>query len=443
MSSDLTQRRLTRAQKKIETLERMIEDKTRELFEANETLQASNVFMSDVLRSMAGALVVTDAQKNIELTNSRLNSLLGYAESELLEKSVRTILPQAGNFRAADHDRILEEETVCIDKAGRKIPILLTTSRVRSEDVDRGYIYVAIDIRDRKVAQAELRETQHQLVVASRLAGMAEVATGVLHNVGNVLNSVNVSANIILEGIEGSKAGALRKLSDLVAQHESRLGDFFSTDPKGKKIPAFLKGLANHAEHNTAALSDETRALIKNIDHIKTIVASQQCVARPLGAKESLKLPDVVEAALDMHEDSLARSGIRVDRVYGDVPAVSMDRHKLMQVVINFLSNAIQSMEAVRGKEHVLTIEIAKSGSDRIHLRVRDTGLGIDAEHLSKIFAHGFTTKKEGHGFGLHSSANAAAEMGGRVYAESLGLGEGATFTLELPANGAQKNEAA
>ncbi len=432
VSPEVLQRRLDRAKKKIETLEQMIEDKTRELFVANQSLESSNEFMSDVLRSMAGALIVTDPEKSIELVNTRIPALLGYDEDFLVGRPVHTVLPEAGHFRAADSEKILEEETFCVSKKGEEIPVLLTTSRIRSERQDGGYIYMAIDIRDRKAAQAKLSEAQRQLVEASRQAGMAEVAIGVLHNVGNVLNSVNVSATVVLDGLEQSKTSALCKLADLVATNESRLGDFFQNDPAGGKVPAFLKGLAQHFEKDKTRLVQETRDLIEHIDHIKAIVSSQQSIAKSGGTLELVELPEVFEAALAMYQDTCTQLGIKVVKDYQEIDALSLDRHRVMQIVVNFITNAVQALDDPNVSERVLTL-VTEETPESVVLRVRDTGVGILSENLEKVFAHGFTTKPEGHGFGLHASANAATEMQGRIYAESEGSNLGATFTLTLP----------
>ena len=68
-----------------------------------------------------------------------------------------------------------------------------------------------------------------------------------------------------------------------------------------------------------------------------------------------------------------------------------------------------------------------------MQIAVIDTGIGISPENLTRIFAHGFTTRKDGHGFGLHSGALAAKELGGKLSVESAGLGQGASFVLDLP----------
>ncbi len=253
--SDVLERKLARANKKIAALEGMVENKTRDLFEANRGLETANTFMTQVLRSMAGALIVTDANREVQLVNKRFSSFLGYSEEEVVGHDVRRVLPEAGGFRGGKGHQLIENETYCVTKAGGEIPVALTTGRIQSDEEDgetQGLIYIAIDIRERKAAQSKLRDAQRRLVDASKQAGMAEIATGILHNVGNVLNSVNVSGSIVRETIRKSKAPSVRRLSDLILTNRSSLGEFFTEDAKGMKVPDFLDSLATHLDPKQA-----------------------------------------------------------------------------------------------------------------------------------------------------------------------------------------------
>ena len=122
-----------------------------------------------------------------------------------------------------------------------------------------------------------------------------------------------------------------------------------------------------------------------------------------------------------------------VVRRFEEIPEVAVDQHKLLQILVNLVQNARQAMDGCRGEQE-LTLEVARAGEGRVRVTVTDTGCGIAAADLVRVFHMGFTTREEGHGFGLHSAANAATEMGGRLWAESEGTGRGARFVLELPA---------
>jgi C4-dicarboxylate-specific signal transduction histidine kinase len=288
------------------------------------------------------------------------------------------------------------------------------------------------DITERKQALEQITRMQRELVDASRQAGMAEVATGVLHNVGNVLNSVNISAALVVEQLRKSKTASLAKAVKLLSEHKDDMGEFLTSDPKGKQLPPFFEAVSEHLTREQAMLTKETQGLQQNIDHIKQIVAMQQSYAKVSGALENLAPHDLVEDALRMSSTALARHQIEVVRQFDSVSPVLVDRHKVLQILINLVNNARQAMD-VRPEGRRLTLRIAQNEGGRVRVEVADNGTGIPAENLARIFNHGFTTKKTGHGFGLHSGANAAKEIGGSLNVHSDGLGTGATFILELP----------
>jgi signal transduction histidine kinase len=289
------------------------------------------------------------------------------------------------------------------------------------------------EIAAREKAHAELAAAQKDLMKASHEAGMAEVATGVLHNVGNVLNSINVSATVIREKLRRSEFSTLGKLRDLLQQHEGDLPAFLTTDPKGKLVPGFVIKLADNVDKELLLLQEEHENLARYIEHIKEIVAMQQMYACCAGAREKLSLAGLVDDALQINAAGFARYGIQVVRHYAEVPAVTVDKHKVLQILVNLITNAKHALDESPGPERQLRLEIARNGNNRLKVAVSDNGIGIPPENLTRVFSYGFTTRKDGHGFGLHSGANAAKEMGGQLTARSEGVGKGATFTLEIP----------
>jgi PAS domain S-box-containing protein len=291
---------------------------------------------------------------------------------------------------------------------------------------------VARDITERKRAAAELEKTHKELVEASRRAGMAEVATGVLHNVGNALTSINVASACMAESFRNSNAGTLSKVVALFRQHESDLGRFLSSDPKGKKIPRYLAQLGERLIKEQESVLRELAQLQDSVEHIKSIVTIQQNAAKTSGLVEFLKVSDLVEDALKMNARTVSSNTIQVTQEIDTALFVRGEKHKLLQILINLVRNAKQACDAVDSKEKKLTIR-ARNESQCVRIAVSDTGAGIPAENLNRIFTHGFTTKKDGHGFGLHTSALFATEMGGALSVESEGIGKGATFILELP----------
>jgi signal transduction histidine kinase len=294
---------------------------------------------------------------------------------------------------------------------------------------------IFLDITQQKLDADQLDKLNRQLIDTSRHAGMADVATGVLHNVGNVLNSVSVSATVVGERLRSSNVVDLRRATTMMLEQNGRLAEFLTNDPKGKLIPEFLGSVADELADEQTELIAEMAAVGQHIEHIKEIVAMQQSYAKLSGIHESLAPTELVEDALSLNVGAFERHHIELVREFEeDLPKVCVDRHKVLQILINLLRNAKHAMEDVSGHERRMVIRVGMAAPDRVKISVSDNGIGIPAEHLTKIFNHGFTTKKDGHGFGLHSGANAAKEMGGSLTARSGGPELGAEFTLELPA---------
>jgi PAS domain S-box-containing protein len=295
-----------------------------------------------------------------------------------------------------------------------------------------GTFGISKDITAIKEAEAKLNSVHKELMDASRQAGMAEVATSVLHNVGNVLNSVNVSSSLIAEKMRSSKIANINKAVTLIRTHEDDLNNFFANDPKGKQLPAYLSNLASHLAEEQEDILHEVGSLVSNIMHIKEIVAMQQNYAKTSGILESLKIVDLVEDAICMNNGAMSRHVVKVVRDFAEVPPILTEKHKVLQILVNLIRNAKYACDDSGRNDKQITMRVA-NGNNRIKVSVIDNGIGIPAENLTRIFSHGFTTRKEGHGFGLHSGALAAKEMGGTLAAFSEGPGHGATFTLELP----------
>ena len=288
------------------------------------------------------------------------------------------------------------------------------------------------EVSERKAAQAKLEATHAQLLMASRQAGMAEVATNVLHNVGNVLNSVNVSASMLVEQAEQSQSASLSRLAALLEEHRADLAAFLTEDPRGRHVPDYIGKLAERLLAERKTTVDELRSLRERIDHIKRIVTMQQSFARISGVQENVDVVELVEDAVRMNGSSLQRHEIAVERQFSAVPVVSADRHKILQVLVNLVRNAKDACASAGRRDKRIALKVAND-ADRITVSVADNGVGIAPENMTRIFSHGFTTKKDGHGFGLHNSALAAREMGGALIVKSEGPGKGAIFTLELP----------
>ena len=337
-------------------------------------------------------------------------------------------------FPAAVQNGSWAGETAILTRAGRVVYVSqVLIAHKNLEGVPEYFSSVMRDVTERRQAEEALRFSQQKLLETSRLAGMAEVATGVLHNVGNVLNSVNVSTGLVVEKLRRSKVSKLSKAAALLTARNGDLGDYLTHDPSGQKLPGYLTKLSQYlVEENTQLLS-EVDLLARNIEHIKEVVAVQQSYAKVSGVFETLQAEHLVEDSIAMNIGAFERHGVILERKYSPSPAVRVDRHRVLQILINLLRNAKYALDDVQRLDKRITVSIAPVGEKSVHVVVKDNGIGISQENLALVFSHGFTTRENGHGFGLHSGALAAQEMGGSLRAESLGVRRGAIFTLELP----------
>jgi DNA-binding response OmpR family regulator len=353
---------------------------------------------------------------------------------------------------------------------GRYTYIIFLTSKIKSEDIvtaldagaddylckpfDRNVLKSRMAVGARTInyaeqmriakekaedAQAELERlnlqleiTYKKLMETAHIAGMAEVAANVLHNVGNALNSINVSAAIITEKITNSEIGNLAKLSEMLSKHSADLAEFLTNDPQGKHIPTYLDQVGSHLSQQQAETIEKLHSLMKNVEHVKDIVKMQQLYTGNGRQLDSVLLNELIENAIEINNAGLERQNIEVIREYDDIGNILIDKHRILQILVNLIDNAGYSLSRSDKEPKLLKIRTAKN-EGKLRIEVVDNGIGINPADLDAIFKNGYTTRQAGHGFGLHSSLLAAKDMQATLTAESLGLNQGATFILELP----------
>jgi two-component system sensor histidine kinase ChiS len=295
-------------------------------------------------------------------------------------------------------------------------------------------LHLELDLRNGELEKAvkELQTTQARLVDMAHRAGMTEIATGVLHNVGNVLNSVNISVTTLNTQLQNLKLEGPAKAAALLQENAHDLARFLQSDSRGKKLPDYLSKLSGALLSEQKRMFGELEFLREKLQDIRNIISAQQNYARKIPFREPVDLEALVADVLVMHSQSFAKHDINVVREFEPVPVARLERLKLVQVLDNLVKNAVEAMKVQDSSPRTLTVGIKQVQPDRARVVVSDTGRGIDRENLQKIFNYGFTTKRFGNGFGLHSAANAMAEMGGTIQVNSDGLGKGATFTIEF-----------
>jgi NO-binding membrane sensor protein with MHYT domain/two-component sensor histidine kinase len=290
---------------------------------------------------------------------------------------------------------------------------------------------VSWDVTEQVLHEERKRELQSQLRDASREAGMAEVATGVLHSVGNVLNSLGVSASLMQSQLRESRVGNVQRLAELLTAQGDQVGKFLESDERGRQMPAYLAKLGENLAEENQRLQAEAAAIAAHVGHIRTIVAAQQTYARRGGVTEAVDIAQLLDGAVAIHFADM--TDVMIRREYEPMEPLTLDRHKLIQILGNLLSNARHALKDRGDARRQLTLRIRRNDSESVEIEIQDSGVGIPPEVLGRLFEFGFTTKKDGHGFGLHTSAILAKELNGELLAFSEGPGSGARFRLRLP----------
>lgn len=425
-------------------LETRVQDRTSELVATAESLKANEARLRAIIEHAADGIVTVDEAGRIEVFNPTAGTIFGYEGRELVGHSIQPLF--AAGFSIDSQGKLIggpsgvsaahrgrAGEIIGKRKNGEEFPLQIALSAVQ---LGQRRLYTAIvrDLSEQKRIEAERSLMNERLMEASRLAGMAEVATAVLHNVGNALNSVNTSAAVLAGMIENSSVPGLSRACQLMEAHADDGGHFFTEDPAGRLLPVYLSELARVLEAERASALAELTSLLTNIDHIKAIVRMQQTHARAkVDVVRDATAQELVDAALKVGGSSLQRHGVSLQRDYCETVSLTVDRHTVIQILVNLLSNAKDALRDCERDARTILVRITTQGDQFVNISVSDNGCGIAPDNLDRIFTYGFTTKSGGHGFGLHSSAVAAIELGGSLTAQSDGPQRGATFILKLP----------
>ncbi len=452
-------------------LEERVEVRTRELAETNQVLRDQSDVLESVLDSMAEGVVVVGSDGTFRVWNAEAERIVGIPPAALERGRWLEACPSFhADGKPFERHQLPFERALASEAASAEMLVKtqprpdgvadgvtdgvwlswaarpLTTARGEL----RGAVAVFRDDTPRKQAEARLlqsheeleqrviertralREAQRQLVNTALAAGKAEVATNILHNVGNVLTSVNVLAHLVHERLQVRAWGGLPKLAALIAEHREDLGRFLAEDERGQRLPDYVQQLATHQTSLRTGLIDSVSRLLEHIEHIKRIVVLQQEHARSVSLREDTVLVDVIEDALSINQAALRRHDIEIVRDYQATPTIHTHKHKLLQILTNLVSNAKYALSQTEGTRRRLIMRMIQPSEERVRIEVIDNGCGIPPELLTRIFQHGFTTRPGGHGFGLHASVLAASELDGSLHAHSDGPGTGARFTLEI-----------
>ena len=295
----------------------------------------------------------------------------------------------------------------------------------------------------------QLQETQRQLLDSAHRAGMAEIAANVLHNMGNSLNSMTTSVCLLQEAIsEPRYLPLLESLARLLREHDDTLPEFFASD-RGRAVPGALDKIVTGIRRHFAKAGTEIDLVRKGIENMDRIIKAQQEHVDGGIHWQRADVNELIHEVLDMMSGMIAVRRIRVEKDLADLPRMNVQKTRLIKVLAHVITNACEALVTAPAERHRhLTLHSRllegttldadglirdPEGGDMVQIDISDNGCGIAAGDLKRIFTHGFTTREDARGFGLHDCANAMSEMNGRIYARSNGLGKGATFTLQFP----------
>ena len=371
------------------------------------------------------AVILSGQRAGIGFTAASLTGVVGFEIIELAGYTPTNLVP---------------DDQFILDLGGRVILVIIVVSIGLMYEAFKEYALgelgrlngeLSSEVARHHETQANLERTHHALVDAARQAGMAQVAAGVLHNVGNALNSVNVSTTRVQEGLGGSHVERLRRLAQRLETSEL----------PHDKVAEFLASLSSALDEQLASAREEADSIRVGVDHISHIIERQQAVATRATVAQSFDWDAAVAEAVRLAQAKPSASNAQFEISSNSAGSIRTDRHRVLEILVNLLVNAAEAAKSVSDRPMVRVVtETLQSG--HLSIRVSDNGCGFEPERAASLFSFGFTTKAEGHGFGLHASANAAVEIGGKITAESPGIGRGATFTLTLPQKQAELSSA-
>ena len=295
---------------------------------------------------------------------------------------------------------------------------------------------------ERKVQErtAELQEkhmdlvgAQKELVTAAHNAGMAEIASAVLHNVGNTINSVLISGQVISELLEAGRGLILfEKVANLLQEQEERGEE--GTTGKRREVSAAINWIYRTLVSRRDRIQGENDRLLSHVQDILGVLHEQQEYTRgDLRVLERVELNELIEETLQMKVSLFEEKRVEIERHYGDLPNLQVEKPKLKRVIFYLLDNAREAIEEYRAAgEGKLVLSTSLVGSS-IRVSLTDNGIGLDSSKQKLVFTQGYSTKQDYRGFGLHYCANVMKEMNGSIKIECKGEGNGAEVSVCIP----------
>ncbi|HEY0985945.1 MAG TPA: PAS domain-containing protein [Kofleriaceae bacterium] len=399
-------------------------------------IENKNALMETFVNNIPDMAWVKDRNSNFIIANKAFCDAVGMANEFLVNNTCDVCFGELATKFKAD-DRVVMESKAqlrieeSIVDANQKVKWLETVKSPLRDAAGAivGTVGIARDITERKRLNAALN-------TASRLGGMAEVAIGVLHNVGNSINSVNVSASLVSDKLKAKSMKLLTRGTELLSAHKDDLVRFLTEDPTGKTFLQGLPVLLSSIVREQQEMSAEMEGVRGHLEQIMKTIQVQQEYARVTSVVEKCSLDQVIDEALSFVVARCKELGIQVKTEVVEMLDITQDRNQIVQILANLMRNAVDALVEADRPEKVIGIVGQKHGDGRFWIEVSDNGTGISAEDQSAVFRYGFSTKRDGHGFSLHNASAVAQSLGGALTFSSDGKDRGSVFRLELPIQG-------
>lgn len=423
----------------------------RELEKQNLRLQVTIGKLDLALSPINEAILWTDMDGVIGWCNDSFADLCGIIRLSALGKSMSDILvlypDNSSDVVASDKYPIYKSNKSRVvshgvynsrDEHGKTRVLELSTYYVASVQDD--YLSILIrDITESREREEAIRDLNNQLVISAKKIGKAELASSIIHNIGNVLNGINVSLGILTETSHNSNFNALFSVVKML-DSTSDVKKYLQDDEKGKLIPPFLSSICGPLERDYTLICDEVSNINTGVINIREIIAAQQSVSKISGALEKVDLTSFVDLVVQSLFLETSQKKISVKKDYNSNAQSYIDKSILYQILLNLFRNSIDALDSVTfddgvklKKEIIVSVRESKTSDTIVEIVVEDNGVGICPEDLTHVFNEGFTRKENGQGIGLYSSVVYAKELGGNIKVQSQGINKGATFIIELP----------
>ncbi|WP_165482047.1 CHASE4 domain-containing protein [Legionella beliardensis] len=418
--------------KVIEASHHALEERILTIGKINKELQKLEAENRHIIANAPEPIIITDSQSTIKLINNAAELTFHCSLDDMRNQKIDDVLQlkiidKHGKEKLGKMSESFFEEAkeLIVSYKDKSMPIELKASRH-----DKNTIYILRDITERKKHEQELMNLNQKLVMLSREAGRAEVSTMLLHNIGNMLNTILVTLTLLQDELSKSKLNNLEKIGALLQEHEHDLPSFLTEDQKGKKLPIYIVGLANLWPTERVKIIEQLRTMNISIDEIILVIKHSQHNA--VSIVEVINIAELIDEVIKNHTNELQKFNITIKRNFSKVPLAYQDRFKILSILHNLVANAIEALTQREQALRFIEFKI-ESKDNQVLIKVIDNGIGIDPKNLISIFLFRFTTKPDGKGMGLHSSSILAQEIGATLTAYSAGIGQGTTLTLTLP----------